>query len=167
MKNMVLMHDVNCINIMTLWTSSLVFFAIELLQVLNAQRARYSAAIIYSLTSERLFVMKGQSGKCHCHLLVHFSYVDCNRHTRIQDYCVSYVLEHMARVALVIWGTGIRGPTSGLATLPQGSQGHYLDKDQDKDQVEGCFFVFFNLVLIYCVFVPSREQYISYFRGTM
>jgi len=121
-------------------------FAIELLQVLNAQRARYSAAIIYSLTSERLFVMKGQSGKCHCHLLVHFSYVDCNRHTHIQDYCVSYVLEHMARVALVIWGTGIRGPTRGLATLPKGVKEIISTKTKTKTRLKGassCFSIWY------------------------
>jgi len=35
----------------------------KLLQVLNAQSAGYDAAIIYSLTSEHLVVMKGSDGK--------------------------------------------------------------------------------------------------------
>jgi len=34
-----------------------------MLQVLNAQLAGYSAAIIYSLTSEKLVIMTGSDGK--------------------------------------------------------------------------------------------------------
>jgi len=40
-----------------------------LLQVFNAELAGYSAAIVYSLTSETLIVMSGHDGKLHSLLL--------------------------------------------------------------------------------------------------